>query len=173
MSLPSVPIVGLSIYERSAPAPEIGKFVRPAYQRPDARRFAQLRTRPIAAITGAHDMNCGEITESVRLLARDGVNAKLYSYDDMGHELPAPDRFLEAIQWVDETYQELRRKESEQAQKLLDTYTAQLGQAAPADAIQRRALVRITEVGPWTPAAWKAAAMLLPSSSPPPAAPAP
>lgn len=157
----SIPIVGLGVYTKGQlPAPEIGKFVRAAYEHPDPKLFAVFRKRRLAAITGPQDMNFGEISEAVRILKNDGVPARCFSYDDMGHELPTPERFLEALRWVDEPYQEARRKETDLAQRLLDVYLAQFGDKSPSTPAQRSALVKITDAGPWTPAAWRAAQLL-------------
>lgn len=159
----AVPIVGLSVYTKvQLPAPAIGQFVRAGYERPGAGRFALFKQHRIAPMTGPLDMNYGEMTEATKILVRDGVPAKLFSYDDMGHQLPTAERFMEAIRWVDEPYQEMVRKEREQAGRLLDAYKAQYGgkPAAAGDATARKTLVKITEIAPWSDAAWEAAGML-------------
>lgn len=162
----TIPIAALSVYDRvQLPAPEIGKFVAPQFRRPSPARFALLRERPFAPVTGPADGNYLSIVGAVEVLKRDGVPVRLFSYDDMGHELPTAARFAEAAQFIDEPWRSARAAEIERAQRLFDAYTARWGDGPAADPAARQALVRVTQAAPWSEPAWRAAALLRPAAS--------
>jgi hypothetical protein len=94
------------------------------------------------------------------IMLGDGLALKLYDYPDMGHSLPRPDRFLEAMSWVDGPYRAVRKGEEEAAGKALEAYAARHGDKPPPDEAARKMLIKVTEVGPWTAPAWRAAELL-------------
>jgi predicted esterase len=154
----AVPIVGLGCYERVPMGNSA--YAASICLPPPSKRFALLRDHRIAAMTGDEDANQREIRAAAEVMNKDGVRVRVFDYADMRHELPTPARFTDALKWVDEPYQELRRKEAEAAQKLLDGYQKRAGERGPANARERQELMKVTEAGPWTEAAWKAVGLL-------------
>ncbi len=154
----AVPIVGLATYARVPNG--VGQWFPRAYERPGSEMFKRFQSYRTAAITGSKDFNQTEIQHAADIMKRDGVNIRVYDYEHMGHELPTAERFKDALGWVDEPYRETRAKEQEAAKKALDAYTARFGSKPPEDESARKLLLRATEVGPWTDAAWKAVSIL-------------
>lgn len=154
----AVPIVGMSFYQRVPNG--VGKFWPAAYQRPAAEAMRVLRTRRIGAITGEQDFNQREMENTIDLMQRDGLSARLWRFARMGHEMPTAERFAEALAWVDDPWQRAREEESSRAAAALGNYVARFGETAPTSEASRRVLIRVTEIGPWTEAAWKAVRLL-------------
>jgi hypothetical protein len=122
--------------------------------------FALLRSRRIGTITGPKDQNYDEITHATQFMKDDGLNYRVFEYAGMGHEMPTPEHFAEALKWVDEPYQATRAKEEASASALLARHTARGGEHPPANDKERQELMKVTEEGPWTDAAWKAVGLL-------------
>lgn len=150
----AVPIVGLSVYK---PVPKgTGAYWRPEYAR--SALFPLFKTRRLCSITGDRDFNQPEMIQATRLLERDGVPARLLDVPGLGHEMPAPETFLEALRWVDEPALLAAQVAETQAQSLLDEHAPKDG--APLSPNARAALERVTAINPWGIAAWKAAETL-------------
>lgn len=156
----AVPIVGLSAYF-DVPLGN-GKHSPAGFDRPGTARFALLRTRRIGAITGEQDFNHDEIVNAAKRMNDDKLQVHVFDHEKFGHQMPAAEQFTDAIKWVDQPYQDARAKETQSAQAILDAYIQKWGEVTPAakDAKARADLVKVTQTGPWTPAAWKAAALL-------------
>lgn len=154
----AVPIVGLSHYE-SVPT-GTGSAWPAGYARPDGPVFRLFTSRPMGVITGTKDFNQREIENATHLMRKDGLDVRVFQYDEMGHEMPTPERFADAMEWVDRVYQEARREESEAARAAMETYVQRFKGEPPKDAAARKLLVRVTEVGPWTEPAWRAVELL-------------
>ncbi|MFN7021008.1 MAG: hypothetical protein ACK4WH_06735 [Phycisphaerales bacterium] len=154
----AVPIVGLSHFEKLN-VPGRGTVV-PAFAKPSERLMGLLRRRRIGAVTGARDFNQGEIQAAATAMRGDGLQVRTFEAVDLGHELPKPDLFTEALAWIDEPYQEARRGEIEQAERALKAALARLGDRVTLNDADRETLMRVTEAGPWTPAAWRAVELL-------------
>ena len=153
-----VPIVGLNTYK---PVPlGDGRFVAAGYSKPKGARWRQFRGHRLAAMTGLLDFNCREMGSAVRILQRDGVDARLFEYEDMAHTLPTAERFAEAVGWVDAPYAEARADGWADAQRLLESSLAKFDGLSAENATQRRLLERMTVIGPWSPAAWRACELL-------------
>jgi hypothetical protein len=153
-----VPIVGLSCY-RVVPS-GTGMAWPAGFSRPGTDRFKFLRMRRFAPMTGRKDFNELEIQQAASIYQRDGVPLRLFDHETMGHQLPAPKDLREALLWVDEPYRRLRAAETEAGAKALDEYKTKVGQRPPSTPSERRLLLKAIESGPWTPAAWEAAAVL-------------
>lgn len=154
----AVPIVGLSCYQ--AVPSGTGKFWPAGYVKPKPEMFNLFKTRRMAAMTGRKDFNEVEMQQATSILKMDGVKIKLYDDTVMGHDMPPPEHFTEAISWVDELYQTMRGKEVQAATKAMEEYAAKHGDAAPKDEAGRKMLYKVMEAGPWTDAAWKAWGLL-------------
>ncbi len=154
----AVPIVGLSCYDR-VPLGN-SRYARPGYEKPVGRFWTLLKTRRMAPMSGPPDANFPEIKGATDVMNKDGLHIRLFEYPDMGHQMPTAERFAEAIKWVDEPYREQTKKESDLATSLLSAYVSRYGNVPPADDKQRAALVKVTDTGPWTEAAWKAVELL-------------
>jgi len=155
----AVPIVGTSAYF-DTPLGN-GKRSPAGFDRPSAARFTLLRSRRIGVITGPADFNYGEIVAMTKRLTDDRLQVRVFEHE-MGHQLPTADWFAEAIGWVDGPYQETAAKEAADAQQVLDGYIKRWGDVPPpaGDTRAREELVKVTRVGPWTAAAWRAVELL-------------
>jgi dienelactone hydrolase len=153
-----VPIVGMDIYLRVPTG--TGAYYLPEFTRPEGRLLAMFRKRRLAAITGPRDFNHVPVVSAVNLIRKEGVDARVYEYPDMAHTMPTPERFLEVMTWVDGPARERRRLEGEEAVKAFQACTDRYGDGAPADERHRSMLERVTQVGPWTPEAWRAIELL-------------
>jgi len=153
----AVPIVGLACYENM---PIGNGQVWPGnFDRPEAARWALLRTRRAGAITGNKDFNYEPMHAALKVFLRDGLNARIYVQEGMAHELPSPGQFLEAMSWVDEPYRAVRAGEEAKAAAALAKFVKD--EATLKDGAERRKrLVEVTSIGPWTGAAWKAVELL-------------
>ena len=154
----AVPIVGLNFYENVPLG--TGQYVRAGYMQPQGALMRLLRSRPIAPITGPKDGNYNEITSATYLMNRAGLRVKLFEYEDMAHEMPTPERFQEALTWVDAAYQAQRRAEENAAAKAMAAYESRRPGGPPPDDAARALLVRVTAEGPWTDDAWRAVELL-------------
>jgi hypothetical protein len=151
----AVPIVALGAYENIPAGP--GKIWQQTFSKPIPKYFKMAMPHRCAAMTGAQDFNEQIIKDAAAILVRDGMNVKVYDYPDMGHQAPTAERFIEALKWVDEPYQEMRTKEAKAAEEAV----AKALEAGPLSPEARKVLlVDATRVGPWTPAAWHAVELL-------------
>jgi hypothetical protein len=150
----SVPIVGLSTYERVPTG--TGAYWPAGYRRPGAGLFAAFKRHPMGVITGDKDFNYQEITTAADQLKKDGVNVRVFDYEGTGHEMPTAERFAEAIGWVDGAYREIVKGEDAAAGKAMEGYRARYPEGKAPDEAGRRLLERVVEAGPWGQHAWEA-----------------
>jgi predicted esterase len=161
----TIPIVGMNSYDITARGD--GKRWARGFYRPPSKLFHLLRTRRTAPISGSRDFNYAEMQAASRVLKRDRVPIRFFDYEDMAHEMPRPQRFMEAMQWVDEPYREEQSERIAKAQQLLDEYNERFGPGVVArdgeipanDAASPEAaglLLDVIETAPWSPAAWSA-----------------
>lgn len=154
-----VPIVGLACYE-NVPIGN-GQIWPGLYDRPKPPMFNLLKQQRCAAITGPKDFNYDSIIAAQKVLARDGLNARVFEHAELAHTMPTPGQFAEALKWVDEPYRELRAAEIAGADRLLAEFKARAKDGpALSEPDRRRLLVAVTAAGPWTPAAWEAVSLL-------------
>jgi hypothetical protein len=153
-----VPIVGMDSYF-NIPTGN-GRYLPGRFRRPENKMWALAKTRHFAVITGDRDMNAFEIRESSKQMIADGLGVKVFDYKNFGHQMPSAPQFREALMWADEPYQQVRQKEAAAAKAALEKYVGKYGKRAPADEKQRAELVRVTEAGAWTDAAWEAVELL-------------
>jgi dienelactone hydrolase len=148
----SLPIVGLDSYEQ-APA-GAGKAYLPHFAKPPAAIWKMLLPQRMAVLTGDQDFNQSEIHAFAKIYQRDHLDVKVIDIPGMAHELPAPDKFAEAVSWVD--------RAGAAAADLQAKAAAQLAEARASDGDARREkLMGVTRDFPWTEAAWEAADELL------------
>lgn len=166
----AIPIVGLNAPE---PVPMAGgRVVPPAFARAGGRTWALFRQRRVAVITGGKDFNQPEIIAAAQVLRTDGVPVQVFEYLDMGHELPTAERFETALRWVDEPWRKQRDREIELGERELRAARARAGTGQqpygdhPLSDAGRAAFMRVTEVAPWTPAAWAAVERLNATAAP-------
>ncbi len=154
----AVPIVGLNVYK---PVPlGDGRFVAAGFGRPKGALWRLLRQRRIAPMTGPLDFNYREMVNATRIMTGDGLNVRMFEYEDMGHTLPTAERFLEALSWVDATHAKAKQDRVENAEKLLAGYLLRFGETPAESARQRSLLERIAETAPWSVPAWRACELL-------------
>lgn len=154
----AVPVVGLRTHF-NIPVGN-GKYVRAGYERPEAKRWALTRKRRIGAITGDLDGNAIPVRQGVKGLVQDGVPAKVFEFKELGHQMPSATQYAQALRWVDEPRAKELEKEAHDAGDAFAKYVQKFGHVAPANAKQRDELVRVTEIGPWSAAAWDAVGLL-------------
>jgi hypothetical protein len=154
----AVPIVGLNCYDH-VPLGD-GRFVPLGFRKPDAKRWKLLREHRIAAVSGPLDFNYREMTNAVRIYQRDGLPVRLFEYEDMAHTLPTPERFAEALGWVDEPVALASGAAAAEAAEQLDAYLARFGGLPATTDVQRRLLERVTTTAPWSDPAWRACELL-------------
>lgn len=169
----AVPIVGMASY-RDVPAPG-GKVWRADFEKPrDPRRLNALRPHRCAALTGPPDFNFSQIVGTAKIMQGDRLGVRVFEHPGLGHTMPTPEQFTEAMRWVDEPS---RAQRDAVAAKALNEWTAleSGGALAPGDPQRVAALVQITSEAPWTVWAWKAAEELgvVPKASEPAHSPNP
>lgn len=156
----SVPIVGVNCYA-STRSPDGARW--PAgMSRPSRALWRLLRDDRIAPITGPRDFNHDQTEAAVERFARDGLDARSFSYPDQEHTMPTAPRFAEAMSWVNEAWQTTRDervKEAEEGLEAVRTSMARLGRNVPS-AAHRRRLARVIETAPWSAPADQARALL-------------
>jgi predicted esterase len=151
----AIPIVALASYEDIPAGP--GKRWAATLKKPVPKLLKMAIPHRCAAMTGGQDFNETIIGDAAKLLVRDGFNVHVYDYPDMGHQAPKADRFTDALKWVDEPYQTLREKEVKAAADALAKIESEDSLVGDA---RKKALIEVTRIGPWSPAAWRAAELL-------------
>ena len=157
----AVPIVALGSYE-NIPIGN-GTMWQGTFGKPQRDIFTLAKRRRLCAITGGKDFNQRVVHEGARILTRDGINVRVNDFADMGHEAPTPARFAEALKWVDEPYRTRHATDLAAGELLLQTTVEN---TALEKGARRAALVQVTRVAPWSPAAWKAVELLEPTLLP-------
>lgn len=148
----AVPIVGLDSYR---PAPTgTGRAWAASYIRPSGKRLSTLRPHRLAVISGENDFNFTEISVRIADLQQDGLDVRLVDQQGMGHEMPTPTTFAEALAWVDEPAVQAAAEAHEKAGKLLERAKSEDGER------RQRLLIRIIDDAPWSDAAWEAIDLL-------------
>lgn len=147
----AVPLGGVDSYH-DAPTGQGTSFWPARLGKPLAPGLRSLRDRRIGVLVGELDVNRAEAAARVGLLVGDGIPARLEILPGLGHALPAPSQFVEALQWVDEPSREARRTAAERAR-------AMLGEISP-DKPDRAPLIEVVRTAPWSDSAWAAAARL-------------
>jgi hypothetical protein len=166
----AVPVVGFAGYK----GVQIGRGGAASVGRPSPALIALLRTRRLAPITGARDFNRDEIAALAQAHSGDGLQIKVIDDPMMRHEMAPPDRFAEALRWVDEPAQAALDAAAKTADAELKGVRARFGDGPPRNAQHRKALEGVLAAGPWTPAAWTAHDLLAAGDRPvTPARPAP
>jgi len=114
----------------------------------------------LAAMTGPPDFNYKPMAATIKVMKNLRLDAKLFSYLDMGHELPTADHFAEALAWVDEPYQKARERDILYASNLLERVHQQLEGGDAINAAQEKALRKVMDRAAWTDVGWEAFEML-------------
>jgi hypothetical protein len=154
----TVPVVGLRSYF-NIPVGN-GKYIRAGYERPEAKRWAMMKKRRMAPITGDLDGNAQTIRQGAKGMQQDGVPVRVFDIKELGHQMPSATQFAQALRWVDEPRAQARAKAVSDAGEALAKYEQKFGKTPPANAKQREELLRVTEIGPWSDAAWEAVELL-------------
>jgi hypothetical protein len=154
----AVPIVGLTSWH-TVQLPD-RKYLPRGFAKPTGPRLALLKTRRIAGITGDKDFNQFEMLERTRMLALDGLQARIDDLPGLDHEMPTPAQFAEAQRWADEPQREAAQRALAKAEDLLAAHIHRHGEGPPATREARASLVAITQAAPWSDPAWTAAGWL-------------
>lgn len=154
----AVPIAGLGSY-RNIPISG-GRAWRADVLRPAGERWVLVKEHRIAPITGSRDFNQSATLAAAQIMLGEGLRVKVHDYADQAHTYPTPQRFRDALSWVDEPYRAQRADEEARAAALLERLRKEDGPGRLTDPARRRALVAVTAEGPWTPAAWEACRLL-------------
>lgn len=158
-----IPIVGLSVYRDASAGP--GKIWPAAFSRAQGTIGAQVLKHRLGVVTGPSDFNHANTTAGMRILNADNMEARMFSYDDMGHELPRAERFAEVMRWVDEPARLDRQRDIDRGDQALKAYIKAAGERPAKDARERLLLEKVTQTAPWTEPAWKALEWLTPPAS--------
>lgn len=154
----AVPIVGMDAYF-NIPVGN-GRRLPGMYKRPEGKIWTLSKKRRIGAITGENDPNGVGIREAARQMVIDGLQVRVFDYKRFAHQMPSASQFSEALSWVDEPYRTELAAEEQAARDALEKYRQKYGGGPPADEKQRDELAKVTEIGPWTDAAWEAVELL-------------
>lgn len=148
----AVPIAGLDSYH-DAPTGS-GALAWPArFAKPAPRTFALLKSRRIRVITGDQDFNEPEILARSAELSSDGIDITTEVVPGMGHTMPTPERFAEALRWVDQPASVAAEQGRSDAKRLLQSIGPDHPDPAPS-------LIEVTRLAPWSQTAWQAAERL-------------
>ncbi len=137
-----------------------GRYWPKAFTRPSGPLGRSITGHRFAAVTGPRDFNFNEIRARARLLRRAGLDVRVFDFEDQTHAMPTPEHFKQALTWVHRRHLDDFAKQTKEADRLMNVYTAKFGDAPPKNNRARRMLERITEVGSWTEPAWHAAELL-------------
>ncbi|MDF1808497.1 MAG: hypothetical protein P1U42_02275 [Phycisphaerales bacterium] len=152
----AIPIVGLDTYH-NAPTGEPGKFWPARIGRPAGKWMNLLKERRIAAITGSADFNQPEMSIRQDLLKADGVEMRLDIIEGMAHTMPTTDQFTDAFKWVDIPRRDSMVESFKKAKSLKESYLEMFDDFDSSNPAQRKMLIEIIELAPWTePALWAA-----------------
>ncbi len=94
-------VVGLITYS-DIPTGDGNKIYGALCAKPSGKRWQQLLTRKIAAVTGSEDFNRTSVLATVKVFQRDRLNARLWDIEGMGHTFPEPEALMEQMKWLDE-----------------------------------------------------------------------
>ncbi len=151
----AIPIVGFGSYTRLDGS--WGEHRRPYFTRPERELLRLARKNRMALIGGPRDFNYREMLERKRLLEADGfVSIRFFDYPDMAHQMPTPERFAEALGWIDEPYRSGRAREAAAASALLAAYFEGRDDPTARTDDDRRTLDDVIDAGAWSDAAWRA-----------------
>jgi hypothetical protein len=105
------------------------------------------------------DFNDEEMLKRSALLEADGFDRVHFFTDpDMGHRMTTPQRFAEALRWVDEPCRQARDKRSARAASLLAAYLDGRDDPHARSDEDRTPLRLVIETAPFSDAAWRALA---------------
>ena len=141
----------------------------PSHRLPAGDLARRLRPHPIAAITGPRDFNFVESRQRITQLKREGFEARLFDLPRLAHEMPDAGTIRDALIWIDRPVQQQRSEAGARADTILDRIPPEVleNPESPLSEQHRRALVRVTELAPWTEPAWFAAERLGYTAIPP------
>ena len=153
-----VGVVGMNSHQKVGVGD--GRYWPKTHKRPAGDLGRLIAGHRFAAVTGPRDFNFHEIKGRARLLRREGLDVRVFDFENHLHAMSTPDQFGEALTWADQPWAVHHAEQTDRAKKLLDLYTARYGDAPPADEKAAHLLERVTSVGPWTEPAWRAAEFL-------------
>jgi predicted esterase len=141
------PVVAVGSYEHLRR--DDGQYWRGDFPKPAPATMKVLKERRLAAITGDRDGNQDYIRRALRVMEGDGLDVRLFDYAGMGHEMATPERFAEALRWVDEP---ARTRGAER-----EARAAALMKEAAAEPSRRAELLeRAMDAAPLSATAWRA-----------------
>lgn len=146
----AVSMAGVAHYEDKVN--ELGKLWPAYFLPPTARRMELYRTHRLAATTGPKDFNHEQTLVLMDMQKEAGLQARVFVFDELGHQTPDSEGFAQALRWVDEPQREAAKSRASEGERLLAEAEKLSGDP------QRKALLKVMEKAPWSDAAWKAAA---------------
>lgn len=155
----SIPIVGFGTYSQLED--QWGKHHYAYFAKPKRILLELAKSRPMALMSGPEDFNYDEMVQRQKGLEADGFEqVRFFCYPDMAHQMPTPQRFLEALRWVDEPYELASKKRAADADEAMLAYLTGREDQRPTSERDRAAVVQLIHYYPWTDAAWKALELL-------------
>jgi hypothetical protein len=119
-----------------------------------------LSGQRLAGVSGPTDYNFKEMQARGRRMAREGLGVRMFDFADLGHAMPTGAQFEQAVAWVDAPVVARRWASGETALRVLESSLERYGERPPSNPRERAVLERVTELGPWTEPAWRAAVLL-------------
>lgn len=155
----AIPIVGFGTYTELDD--RWGQHHYAYFAKPRRDRLQLAKSHRMALMGGPLDFNYEEMIERQKRLEADGFDRiRFVCYPDMAHQMPTPQRFLEALRWIDEPYELARKKRAADANEAMSAYLTGRADQRPTSERDRAALVQLIHDYPWTDAAWKALELL-------------
>ena len=155
----AIPIVGFGTYSQLED--QWGKHHYAYFAKPKHTLLELAKSHRMALMGGPPDFNYDEMVLRQEHLEADGFEEiRFFSYPDMAHQMPTPQRFLDALRWIDEPYELARNKRVAVAGEEMLAYLTGRGDQRPATEPDRAALIQLIHDYPWTEAAWKALELL-------------
>ena len=155
----SISIVGFGTYSQLED--QWGKHRYAYFAKPKRTLLELAKSRRMALMGGPPDFNYDEMVLRQEHLEADGFEQiRFFSYPDMTHQMPTPQRFLEALRWIDEPYELVRKQRVADADEAMRAYLNGREVQRPISQHDRAALVQLIHDYPWTEAAWQALELL-------------
>ena len=155
----AIPIVGFGTYSQLED--QWGKHHYAYFAKPKRNLLGLAKSRRMALMGGPPDFNYDEMVLRQEHLEADGFEQiRFFSYPDMAHQMPTPQRFLAALRWIDEPYELVRKQHVADADEAMRSYLKGREDQRAISQHDRAALVQLIHDYPWTEAAWQALELL-------------
>lgn len=150
-----VAMVGVGSYENMRRSD--GKYWRGDFEKPLGPQLKHMKAGRLAAITGSEDGNQDYIQRALAIMKGDGLTVRLDDFEGMEHEMATPERFADALRWVDEPARTKRDQAVARAAELMTGLRVAKATDVESIAAQRAALAQVMQLAPFSEPSWEAA----------------